>query len=525
MIVCGRTLARVQRFVDDLPSAQARVSVAMLDRARASSGDIGALGAFCVVDAAGPFQGLSYDFARAVIEAGAHYIDLADARDFVANFASLDAAARAHEVLAVAGASSTPALSHAVIDEITRGWTRLDDVHIAISPGNRAAPTGLAVFKSILSYVGKPVRVRLHGRWTHAAGWGLTVRGRFCDFGKRYLSLVETPDLDLVPQRFPSVRNAIFRAGLEVSAMHVALMALGLLVRAGVIKSLAPFAEALRDVARLLRPLGSDCGGMVVEVVGRYADSTRLASTWRLVAEAGDGPKIPTLPALCLVRALLEGKLTRRGAMACVGLVDLATLEREFKRFAIRTERETRRLEPAPLFARVLRSFAEMPAVVRDVHSPDPASDLSGRVDIEGGVTWSARLLARLFGFPGGARDAAAEVTIEREGDGEVWIRRFGDTEFASHLSASGRGHVTERFGALSFDLEAEADQRGFALTIRRARLGDMLLPRLLTPRTQARASIDEQGRYRFDVTIEMPLVGRLVRYRGWLAPKASLVQ
>jgi hypothetical protein len=338
------------------------------------------------------------------------------------------------------------------------------------------------------------------------------------------LSLVETPDLDLVPQRFPSVRNAVFRAGLEVSFMHVALMALGLFVRAGWFKSLAPFAEALRDVARLLRPLGSDCGGMIVEVAGRYADGTRLASTWRLVAEAGDGPKIPALPALCLVRALLDGRLSQRGATACVGLVDLATLEREFKRFAIRTERETRRLEDAPLFARVLTSFAAMPAVVRDAHSPEPASELSGRVDIEGGASWGARVLARLFGFPGGARDVAAEVTIEREGDGEVWIRRFGDSEFASHLSANSRGRLTERFGALSFELDAEADHRGFSLAIRRARFGDMPLPRVVTPRTQAGATVDERGRYRFDVAVEMPIVGRLVRYRGWLAPTEQRV-
>jgi saccharopine dehydrogenase-like NADP-dependent oxidoreductase len=525
VIVCGRSHVRAQKLVDELPAERARLSVAMLDRTRASAADISALHAFCVVDTAGPFQGASYDFVRAVIESGAHYIDLADARDFVSNFASLDAAAQAHEVLAVTGASSTPALSHAVIDEITRGWARIDDVHIAISPGNRAAPTGLAVFKSILSYVGKPVRVRLHGRWTRAPGWGLTVRRRFCDFGKRYLSLVETPDLDLVPQRFPTVRNAIFRAGLEVSIMHAALIALGLLVRAGLINSLAPFAEALRDIARLLRPLGSDCGGMIVEVAGEYADGTRLASTWQLVAEAGDGPKIPTLPALCLVRALLDGSLKRSGAMPCVGLVDLAALEREFERFAIRTERGTHKCESSPLFVRALPDFAAMPGVVRAVHSPKPASELRGGVDIDGGETWGARVLARLFGFPAGARNAAAEVTIECEGDGEVWIRRFGDSEFSSRLNAAGSGRLMERFGPLSFQLDASANANGFSLAIRCARFGDLPLPRFLIPRTQAGASVDERGRYRFDVVIEMPIVGRLVRYRGWLAPREPLAE
>jgi saccharopine dehydrogenase-like NADP-dependent oxidoreductase len=43
------------------------------------------------VDAAGPFQGAEPRVARAAIAAGLHYVDLADARDFVAGFRALDA--------------------------------------------------------------------------------------------------------------------------------------------------------------------------------------------------------------------------------------------------------------------------------------------------------------------------------------------------------------------------------------------------------------------------------------------------
>ena len=41
-------------------------------------------GSFLVVHAAGPFQGADYHVAEECIKAGAHYLDLADARDFVA---------------------------------------------------------------------------------------------------------------------------------------------------------------------------------------------------------------------------------------------------------------------------------------------------------------------------------------------------------------------------------------------------------------------------------------------------------
>lgn len=504
-------------IVAALPSYAERLSVAVIDRSRATTADVAALDAFCVVDAAGPFQAQQPTFARAVIEAGIHYVDLADARDFVAGFGALDELAKAHRVLAITGASSTPALSHAVIEDVTRGWTRIDDVQIAISPGNRSTPLGLSVIQSILSYVGRPVRVWRFGRWTTAPGWGLTVRRRMGDLGKRMLSLVETPDLDLVPQRFPTVRNAIFRAGLELSILHSGVMALGVFARTGLMKSLVPLAEPLRDAAMLFRSLGSDCGGMTVDVDGIYADGTRLAVTWTLIAESGDGPKIPTLPALIIVRQLLQGQLALRGAMPCVGVLDLATIEAEFKRFDIRTERESQVLERQSLFQRALKGFDGMPAAVRAAHAVDPASDLKGRVDVEPAANWLARLVARVFGFPPPGEDLPAEVTIERDGDGEVWIRRFGGREFRSYLNAA-NGMLTERFGAITFDLDARADKRGFSLMIDQGRIGAMPLPRFLTPNTSASADVDREGRYRFDVTIELPFIGRLVGYSGWLA-------
>ena len=91
----------------------ARVEIAVLDRAAPT---LAALRAWAVVDAAGPFQTGDLTLARAAIAAKAHYVDIADGRDFVAGFpAALDAAARAAGVLAVAGASSTPSCAPMVL--------------------------------------------------------------------------------------------------------------------------------------------------------------------------------------------------------------------------------------------------------------------------------------------------------------------------------------------------------------------------------------------------------------------------
>jgi len=70
-----------------------------------------ALRAATVIHTCGPFQGQNYHVAQACIAAGAHYVDLADGRAFVADIAGLDGAARERGVLVTSGASTLPALS------------------------------------------------------------------------------------------------------------------------------------------------------------------------------------------------------------------------------------------------------------------------------------------------------------------------------------------------------------------------------------------------------------------------------
>ncbi|KPA96302.1 saccharopine dehydrogenase NADP-binding domain-containing protein, partial [Pseudomonas asplenii] len=107
-----------------------------------------------VIHCAGPFQGQDYRVALAACAAGAHYIDLADGRDFVDRFAAnVDAQARAAGVLAVSGASSVPGLSSAVVDHLARSFARLDSISTAIAPGQQA-PRGVATIQAVFGYAG-----------------------------------------------------------------------------------------------------------------------------------------------------------------------------------------------------------------------------------------------------------------------------------------------------------------------------------------------------------------------------------
>ena len=352
IVIAGRHSGRCRDFIATHDAAdQARLSVAIIDTGRVTAADLLATGAAVVADTTGPFQGHDFRLARAAIEAGIHYVDLADARDFVGNIAVLDQAARSAGVAILSGASSTPSLSNAVLDALVTGWQQVDHVRVVISPGNRT-PRGLAVVRSILSYAGRPVRVFLGGTWRSVPGWGLTRRLRTISLGRRWVALCETPDLDIIPARFRVQRSAVFQAGLELGILHLGLLAASLLVRMRVLRSLAPFATIVRALATLFERAGTDRGVMLVEAAGLDRHGRCARAAWTLIADAGDGLNVPTIPALVVVRALAAGRLTWRGAGPCVGIVPLEDLEVEFLRFRHHHPTDgfpTRRPGPLPI--------------------------------------------------------------------------------------------------------------------------------------------------------------------------------
>ncbi len=340
LILAARKIEPLDRIKDDLNAhgATACVTTLIFDKTHPSA--ISSIAPWAVIDAAGPFQGSHYTIPLAAINCGAHYVDLSDARAYVAGFEdALDALAQKYDVLAVTGASSTPALSHAVLEELVAGWRRIDDVIVAISPGAKA-PRGLSVMQAILSYAGQPMRVFDNGQWQQDFGWSGVRRLDMPGLGARWVSLCETPDLDQLPKNFPVHRRALFLAGLELAPMHLGLSALSFLVRWKLMKSLRPFARPLRVIAGLLAPLGSDRGGMLVQVSGRNEQNRPTISRWSLLAEKNTGPNVPAAAAAAMIRALHSGRETRTGAQACVGLLSCEAILDELVNLPISTRKD-----------------------------------------------------------------------------------------------------------------------------------------------------------------------------------------
>jgi Domain of unknown function (DUF4166) len=155
------------------------------------------------------------------------------------------------------------------------------------------------------------------------------------------------------------------------------------------------------------------------------------------------------------------------------------------------------------------------------LHDAGP-SRWTGRCRVEGGESGAAWLLARSFGLPATAADTTIVVEFAAVEDGELWTRCIGTRLMRSRqYLARGRppGWIVERFGVFAFDLELQAANGRLELLMRGMRCCGVALPRALWPRIAA-AESEQEGRFCFDVQIGLPLVGRLVRYRGWLTDR-----
>ncbi len=281
-------------------------------------------GSQIVIHTAGPFQGNDYRVANLCLEAGAHYLDIADAREFVTGIGALDGAARQRGLFVSSGVSSVPAVTHALICELRPEFRSIDEIQIALTAGNQN-PRGASTIGAILTYLGRPIRVHEEGRWVSRPGWG---DPRWLEFpppvGLRRVHNCDVPDLELFPDLF-GAPTVYFHAGVELNLFNYALSALGRLRRLGALKRLPRHAHLFLRLSMLLYRFGTKNGSLAVWLRGTGLDGKPLQRRIAIVTDE-DGPATPCSPAIVLARKILDGGPPRRGAFPCTGFLILDEL-------------------------------------------------------------------------------------------------------------------------------------------------------------------------------------------------------
>ena len=301
-----------------------------------------------------------------------------------------------------------------------------------------------------------------------------------------------------------------------------ALSALARLVPLGLLRSLVPFAPLMHAAANVLR-WGEHRGGMFVAAEGTDADGRRIERSWHMIAEGDDGPLIPSMAAEAIIRRRLDGHRPDAGARAAARDLELSDYEALFAQRKIFCGIRDTPAAGMPLYRRLLGdAYAQLPAPIQAMHDLADTLVVEGVATIDRGKSIFARAIAAMVGFPPAGKDVPVKVLFTLCDGREIWRRTFADRSFTS-TQEEGRGRfdrlMCERFGPFAFGLALVREADRLRLVIRRWSVLGFALPRALAPFGDAYESA-EDGRFHFHVEIRLPVVGLIVRYRGWLVPR-----
>lgn len=518
VLVAGRTLGKAQTLCTQYGG---NLEPVLFDTQGDLAEQLTRLAPDIVVDAAGPFQSTfqtGYALPKACLAHKIHYLDLSDSGTFTQGLAQFDAEAKAANITMISGASSVPALSSAVVDAAHPQFASIDSIEGGISPGGKI-DIGLSVTKAVLSYLGKPLRVFRGGEWSEETGYSRVHKHEIRLSGEKPLNrkfgLCDAPDLILFPEHY-DVQTVRFYGSQELWVIHISLRVLSWLQKHHLVKNLQNHAKFFQWWGTFLGKFASERGGMFMCFTGYDHKGAPQSLQWNLIAEDGDGPFIPILAAEILIRRWLTAK-PKAGARSAASEISLAEFEAAFKTLAIRSEFATPKPAPA-LFSQVLGdNFKSLPAALQEGHKVLNTKIMQGRVEITRGTNPLTNLMANIIGFAKTQTDTPISITMDIRNGKEVWTRTIDGKPFRSTLSLGPKpNEIYEQFGPIKFKMLFRVENQKLHYDIVSASIYGIPYPKSFLPKS-ATHERQEHGKFIFDVDISLPLLGRLIAYKGWL--------
>lgn len=529
LIVAGRSRAKAIDFCTRLEEqAKATITPLMFDRNLSPIDQLWPQNPDVLIDASGPYQIYGedpYRLVRACIDLGITYLDFADASEFVSNVSTFDAIAKQKGVCIRSGVSSFPVLTAAVLRKLTSGLAPDFTVRGGIAPSPYAG-VGLNVIKAITSYAGKPLSLVRNAKKIETFGLTETTSYTIAPPGytplrRRLFSLVDVPDLQVLPNLWPGLRTVWMGAGPVPEVYHRMLIGLAWLVRLRLLPSLRPLAWLFHQVINHFR-WGDDRGGMFIEVVGKTETGATETRSWHMVAEGEDGPFIPSMALEILIRRILDGKPLEPGARSAATEIELDAYQKLFENrriysgFRIQNSATVNQ----PLYQQTLGDqWPKLPHSLREMHNLKDRLTAQGTARVVRGKSLLSRVVAGILGFPNAGEQVPVTVSFEKQGDQELWTRNFAGKEFQSiqRLHKTKRdGLIHEQFGPVSVGLAMLIESDRIKIVVRSWRLFGIPMPLILAPGGEA-SEFESHGLFHFSVEIKAIFTGLIVQYQGCL--------
>lgn len=148
-------------------------------------------------------------------------------------------------------------------------------------------------------------------------------------------------------------------------------------------------------------------------------------------------------------------------------------------------------------------------------HSMAGRFELSGKCSIKGPHSAAGRLVSAMFALPKATAETSFKFELDADAVQETWRRHFPGRLMASTMRA-GAGMLVERFGPVNFHFRLELDDGRLNMLLQSVTVFGIRAPKLLMPVVLAQ-EIGAHGKLHFSVSAQLPLVGRLAEYRGYL--------
>lgn len=531
LVVAGRSLPKAQAFSSQLTSAAA-IQAIVIDREDDLKSKFTQVQPDLVIDASGPFQNYGndpYRVVKACVNCQANYMDFADGSDFVNGIHQFDEQAKAQGLYILSGVSSFPVLTAAVVRSLTKGWKQVMSIYGGIAPSPYAV-VGENVVRAIAAYAGRRIPIVRAGQQT--SGYALTEIKQYtiCPPGRMPLhrtrfSLVDVPDLQVLPQLWPDVQEVWMGAGPVPEVLHRMLNGLAWLVRLGFLRSLSPFALVFYRSLKILR-WGEHRGGMFVEVSGVDSVGHSITRSWHLLAEGNDGPYIPCFALQALVEQALKGNTPKPGSRPASSDLELDDYEPIFSQRTIYTgerQGDAEKTTLSPIQTVLGNAWSKLPISVQAAHTMTGSARVwSGIANVERGPGLLARITAAIFQFPPARSAIPITVTFDGARSGECWTRDFGGRQFRSTVNAgAGRNEhlIEESFGPFKFGVALVVQKHRLNFVVRSWSFLGLPMRKQWAPFGDTYEH-EDAGNFCFHVEIRHPLLGLVVKYVGRLAPQ-----
>ncbi len=310
VVVAGRNPTEAGRACRDLDrSWPGRVEPMAIDLARPGELRRAAEGCLAVACTAGPFQGLRARIVDEVIEAGAHWVDIADATDWVLGIvedAELDERARAAGVAVGTGLSTLPALSGTLASALLGRVPQARTATVVLSIGNRNRKGSAAIASALVGGMGESSRVET-------------------PLGPRLAYRIDAPDERLLAQK--QLETTCWVALESPIARRVAILARSRSAQ----RDPSTMMTRARFLSRLssLWSVGTSGGCVQVELRDERGSGA-------VAAFVGSDQRMAILPAAIVVERLVEGSIQLRGVIRPVDWLPAADWVAELRRRGLR---------------------------------------------------------------------------------------------------------------------------------------------------------------------------------------------